>query len=174
MPRAVYLQPGDVLGAYRVLAVPTPAPDGRDRLYHVETTCCHTEVVRSHRELVKCRRVGRPQCPRCTQAARRRGFGDHSPLIVGDVVGPVTIIALDEPLWRQVQWACCGGVETVSVNRLHQLKHRHKNGFQQLCGECNRKMARPRYMGPWMRATATLPTGIIPAGAAWPRPGARA
>ena len=49
MPRVVYLQPGDVLGAYRVLAVHTAASDARDRLYRVESTCCYTEMVRSHK-----------------------------------------------------------------------------------------------------------------------------
>ena len=171
MPRAVYLSPGDVLGAYRVLAVHTPAAEGRDRLYNVESTCCHTAMVRSHKVLVEGRRVGCAQCPRCAQALPPMTRYKHCPFAVGDVVGPVTIIALDEPLWLQVQWQCCGGLETVNTTRLHQLKNRAKAGFQQLCGECNRKRARPRYMGPWMQATAMLPPGIIPAGAAWPRPG---
>lgn len=121
--------------------------------------------------LVEDHRVGCAQCPRCAQAQPSRAHQDQSRLAVGDVVGPVIIIALDQPLSRQVRWACCGAEEALSIKRIHQLKHRARYVLQQLCDECNRKRPRPRYMGPWMQATAMLPPGIIPAGAAWPRPG---
>ncbi|MBP8282889.1 MAG: hypothetical protein KAX46_03095 [Chromatiaceae bacterium] len=174
MTRAIYLQPGDVLGAYRVISVHTTAPEGRDRLYTVESTCCHTEVVRSHKVLIEGRRVGHTQCPRCARQICAEQRLDNRPFAVGDVVGPVTLIALEVPMWRRVRWECCGTEELLSVQRLHQIKHRAKDGFQQLCGECNLKRARTRYMGVLMRATATLPPGIIPAAVAWPRPGVRA
>jgi hypothetical protein len=167
MSAIVYLEPGDIMGAYRVLSVHTPASASRDRLYAVESLCCGESVVRGHDALLEGRRLGRMHCPRCAQKTKN----DNRPYAVGDVVGPVTVVAMAQPLWRQVEWSCCDALEVVSINRLHQLKHRQRDGFTQLCGACNRERARTRQQGPWMQATATLPMGVLPAGAAWPRPG---
>ncbi len=175
--RVVYLQPGDVLGAYRVLSLHTPAATSRDRLYHVEATCCDVEMVRSHKSLVECRRVGRMQCLRCACAQPSGAHLDNSLLAVGEVVGPVTIIALDIPLWRRVRWACCGKEEALSVQRLYTFKHRAKSGQTPVCRACTdaaKRATKGQRQRHWLPATAILPPGIIPAALAWPRPGVRA
>ena len=170
--RIVYLPPGAEYGTYRILSVPTTALAARERLYNVVALCCQAEFVRSHAALTEGRRVGCRQCPRCAQAHPLRQAAPVFP--VGEAVGPVMIVASDRPLWRRIRWACCGAEEDLSMLRLHVLKNRVKNGFEPVCGDCNRQRPHSRPTALAMRATAMLPPGIISAASAWPRPGARA
>jgi hypothetical protein len=165
MPRSVTLLPDEIFGAYRIIAVQTDAAYTRDRLYRVEALCFHQEMVRSHKVLTESRRVGRTQCSRCAMIPP-----DRSLLAVGDVIGPVTLLAVEAPLLRRVRWACCSKEEVMGVQRLYVLRHRAKYGHIPACRACTDAARGRGEQG--VPAVQLLQSGILSAAVAWPRVGA--
>ena len=172
MRAKIYLPIGSTCGPFEVIRLNTDSVNCRHRTYDVRAKCCGDEMVRSHRVLVESARLDRTYCARCAQyQVQQTGMKDNSKLGVGVVVGPIRIIGLEcGPRQRQVQWACCGKEETVSLQRIYVIRHRSNSSRSEMCGECLAQITQ-RPKSPYMQALAQLPPDILSAAVAWPRPG---
>lgn len=177
-PKTLPYAPGTVMGCFKVVEWLADAPKSNARLYGCVTTCCGETVTRTGQALIVSQRAGKTLCLHCINTQRfpietlvRSGFQP------GEVVGPVTILALGElPHDRLVRWSCCGETRVLGVKRLRVMRARAQDGQTCVCRACTdarRKESKERTAAPWHQSSAVLPAGILPAALAWPRPGAR-
>ncbi len=178
-PKTPPIAPGTVMGCFKVVEWLADAPKSNARFYEVVTTCCGERSTRTGQALIVSERLDKTRCLHCANTKLfpleqmvRSGFQP------GSVVGPVTILALGElPRDRLVRWSCCGKTSVLGVKRLRVMRLRAQDGQTCVCRACTdarRKESQARTREPWHIATAVLPPGVIPAAAAWPRPGAAA
>jgi hypothetical protein len=170
------LAPGQVVAYATVLRLKFDAPEYETRAYEVRLECCGKTVERTQRQLMDMQRRHRTCCAAC--AAPKRLIGrEHTPrgvpIWVGEVIGPVTVIAAGaSKTTKLIRWACCGKEELVGHERLHKLRSDAKSGqTHHQCWACRfgtkpRPGPRPQLPPP----DEILPPGILSAAIAWPRP----
>lgn len=182
MPQKPPFAPGQILGAFQVIALVREAQQARNRLYQVRTLCCQQLVERTSHSLAASERAEAGRCLACGLAHKarppRRSPSDK--YLPGMQVGPALVIAVpDLQGWRQVRWSCCGKEELIQVGRLSVMSYRQARGHVGRCLDCDYTARRspaqtPEPASRCRAGTATLPPGVISAALAWPRPGARA
>lgn len=182
MPQKPPYAPGQILGAFEIIALVREAVYSRNRLYQVRTLCCQQLVERTSHSLAAAARAEAGRCLACGLANKalppRRAPADK--YLPGMQVGPALVIAVpDIQGWRQVRWACCDKEELIQVHRLSVLSYRQARGQVGRCLDCDDAARRSPALTPesasrWMAASALLPPGVVSAAVAWPRPGVRA
>lgn len=165
-------QAGDVVGYITVLRLVDDHTNYAHRLYEVRLDCCGRVVERSQKLIRKTATSGASGCASC--AAKKRMTGTvRQPVVVGEVIGPITVIRPGATaLTKWIRWACCGKEEMVGHERLHRLRSDARRGnTHEKCWACYTHgrygtQPRPRLPPP----SEILPKGIISAAVAWPRP----
>lgn len=182
MPQKPPFAPGQILGAFEIIALVREAVYTRNRLYQVRTLCCNQVVERTSHSLMASERAEAGRCLACgiahkARPARRAPSDKYPP---GMQVGPVRVIGVpDLQGYRQVRWSCCDREELIQVGRLSVLSYRAARGQVGRCLDCDYAARRGHVVAPepvsrWLAGTAMLPAGVVSAALAWPRPGARA
>ena len=182
MPQKPPFAPGQILGAFEIIALVREAVLTRNRVYQVRTLCCDQVVERTGHSLMASERAEAARCLACGIAHKarppRRAPSDK--YLAGMQVGPVRVVGVpDLQGWRQVRWACCDKEELIQVARLSVLSYRAARGQVGRCLDCDYAARRGHVLTPepvsrCMAASAMLPPGVVSAALAWPRPGVRA
>ena len=181
MPKKAPFAPGQILGAFEIIALLREARDSRNRLYQVRTLCCHQVVERTSHTLAASARAEAGRCKACGIAhlARPAMRTPSDKYQAGMQVGPVRVIGVpDLQGWREVRWSCCDREELIQVGRLSVMSYRAARGQVGRCLECDHAARRAHALTPepvarWLPGSATLPAGVVSAAVAWPRPGVR-
>lgn len=192
------LRVGERIACYTILAVLSDAPKSNYRRYRARADCCGREVERNELVFKRALREGVTRCHRCAQEAANPS--KRAAYAVGQQFGPVRILGRGETfrMWRVV-WDCCGKESEVGQHYLCNLKTREAQGRTAVCLACSiarsrmlpqdrpprpsrskAALAASRGLGAPIRQPKTpmvtpipaeLPTGIVSAAIAWPRPG---
>jgi hypothetical protein len=168
---------GDVVGYCTIVRLLIDDRAYENRTYQVLTNCCQQPVERTHKQLRQAQFRLRSACEACSRLARSKlPSAPRQPVRVGDVMGPVVVLA-EGPTTKikKVIWSCCGKVDLVGNERLYRLRHNAKLQPDAVCKDCYQLK---RYGAPTVdvpartdwRPTEILPPGIISAAVAWPRP----
>lgn len=170
---------GDVVGYCTIVRLLIDDRAYENRTYQVLTNCCQQPVERTHKQLRQAQFRLRSACEACSRLARSKlPSAPRQPMRVGDVMGPVVVLA-EGPTTKikKVIWSCCGKVELVGNERLYRLRHAAKTQSHEavckFCYSAKRNGVPVVFDQPprtdW-RPTEILPPGILSAAVAWPRP----
>ena len=190
---------GERIACYTILNILQNATSRDFRRYEARAECCGLIVDRKEEAFKEARKRGATCCARCArQQSNRTRFADYP---TGEQFGATRIVGRGEEQghWRVI-WDCCGKESTISQGHLHRLKNYHAQGRSTICTVCaiaRKRRERPsrlsrrkadlaasRGLGAPIRQPRTpipqplitpiaaqLPTGIVSAAIAWPRPG---
>ena len=165
-------RPGDVVAHCTVIRLVCEALNYSLRTYEVRLACCGRVVEYTQKYLRKAQYKETRACPSCAAKARMTGTV-RQPVVVGEVIGPITVIGEGlTPRLKLIHWSCCGKEEQVGHEKLHRLRSdaRHGNTHEK-CWSCYTQgrygtQPRPKLPPP----SEILPPGILSAAVAWPRP----
>lgn len=166
---------GATIGNATILRLVGDASNYRDRVYEVRLECCGQSDTRTQKFIRECERRGRVRCASCEAKARRANQNPQPrglPVALGEVIGPITVIADGSSKTHKViHWACCGKDEEVTHERLHKLRADARRGeTHNQCWSCYTKGRYGVRRRPQPPTIAILPPGILSAAVAWPRP----
>lgn len=175
---------GEVAACYTVLAITQMGATTAQRRYRVRANCCGREVELTEHSLKDARRRQQALCHHCARArANLSLLASYGYL---ERFGPVRVLARGPALrtWRVV-WDCCGKESVIGQARLNQLKIGVAT-IDRVCQACALKRTRRTSSEPVVTvaapvtvapspllqpAGAELPSGVVSAASAWPRPG---
>ena len=177
MPNVIKrLEPGQKVGYSVIVKLCRDSQSYETRLYECRTECCGRLVHLTQRQLKDAERRERAGCIKCRGKQNARPPAPRQTVKIGDVMGPVTVLAAGPTsVLKRVLWSCCGREDLIGHERLYRMRHNAKTQPEAVCMSCyvarrqgqSVTVAQPRT--DW-RPTEILPPGIISAAEAWPRP----